>query len=731
MKQKELSECYTTRWKRELVPISKNTLRFAAFEVDSMSGELRKYGLRIKLQDQPFKILEALLAKPGEVVTREELRERIWGNEVFVDFDHGLSAAVNRLRSALGDTAENPRYVETVARRGYRFIGTVERPPVTVTEPVAAPPARKIPWALAALLAVTGIVGIGLWLVFGRTEAPLRLTQVTSLIGSETMPALSPDGEQVAFVWNGEKEDNSDIFVKLVGSETTLRLTSGPGADLLPSWSPDGRQIAFARVHGKTGIYVVSPLGGPERKVMEFAGIDRRTPGPETKIVGDLLYPIVSRPSWSADGKFLAVVRNSEPPEPGDGAVLLVPVNGGEPQTLLAPKAGDKFLSATISPDGQRLAVTKCGAGTPPCEIQIVPLNEGLAAAGAPRTILPYRGQIRGVAWMPDGESLIVGGFELPRFYSWRVFVNKQRAPERIEMAGADAIWPSVSLRGAKFAYGRSILQADLWRLELEGKPEAILSSTARDTSPRFSPDGTRIAFQSARGGENDIWAARADGTGLRQLTKNMGGSSGSPAWSPDGKRIAFDAVRKEGGYGAWIVDAEGGPPRRLSPGAETSWQPNWSPDGKQIYFTSARSGRAEIWRVPVEGGVPEQITRTGGSAGSLSRDGKTLYYVNGFEGQDGIYSQPLAGGEGKLLIAEPIVRVSYDVVPEGIYYITPRDANWCDIRFYDFARRASRVVTKIERPVAFGLSATPDQKTFIYSRPVTGSDLMLIENFR
>ena len=117
-----------------MAAISKNTLRFAAFEVDSESGELRKHGLRIKLQDQPFKILEALLAKPGEVVTREELRERIWGNEVFVDFDHGLSAAVNRLRSALGDTAENPRYVETVARRGYRFIGTVEGPPVIVAD---------------------------------------------------------------------------------------------------------------------------------------------------------------------------------------------------------------------------------------------------------------------------------------------------------------------------------------------------------------------------------------------------------------------------------------------------------------------------------------------------------------------------------------------------------------------------------------------------------------------
>ena len=298
-------------------------------------------------------------------------------------------------------------------------------------------------------------------------------------------------------------------------------------------------------------------------------------------------------------------------------------------------------------------------------------------------------------------------------------------------MAGADAIWPSVSLRGERFAYGRSILQADLWRLELGGKPAAFLSSTARDTFPRLSPDGTRIAFQSARGGENDIWVARADGTELRQLTKNMGGPSSAPSWSPDGRRVAFDTVRKEGGNDVWIVEAEGGPARRLTLEAGSRNRPSWSPDGKRIYFTSARSGRNEIWRVLVEGGAAEQITRKSGNTGILSRDGKTLYYLNGFEGQDGIFAMPLSGGEGKLLIADPIVRESYDVVADGIYYITPRDANWCDIRFYNFAKRGSRVVAKIERPVAFGLSVTPDRKTFIFSRPVTGSDLMMIENFR
>ena len=102
------------------------TVRFGAFEADLSAGELRKGGVRIKLHGQPFEVLTMLLARPGELVTREELRQRLWLTETFVDFDHGVSTAVNRLREALGDSAENPRFIETVPRRGYRFIAPVD-----------------------------------------------------------------------------------------------------------------------------------------------------------------------------------------------------------------------------------------------------------------------------------------------------------------------------------------------------------------------------------------------------------------------------------------------------------------------------------------------------------------------------------------------------------------------------------------------------------------------------
>jgi Tol biopolymer transport system component/DNA-binding winged helix-turn-helix (wHTH) protein len=714
----------------------KRVIRFAAFEVDLESGELRKHGLRIKLQDQPFKILVALLEKPGEVISREELRKRIWGNDTFVDFNHGLNAAVNRLRDALGDSAESPRYVETLARRGYRFVAPLNSAQEQATATaVTAGTRRRLRWAVAVSLASAGLLSVGYWLARGRVAAtPPRLVQVTAHTGSETMPTFSPDGKQVAFVWNGEKEVDANIYAKVVGTETALQLTHDPGADLLPSWSPDGRQIAFVRVHGKTGIYLVSPFGGPERKLLELPGVDLRPSGPETKIVGDLLYPIVNRPSWSADGRYLAVVRNSEPPEFGDGAVLLIPSEGGAPRRMLVPRPGTWYKHPTFSPEGRRMAVAliKAHAGrAQTCELQILGLSPKLDQEGEPRTVLSDCQQLRGIAWTPDGASLVVSGFRLPHHYAWRVSAAKEADPERIEMAGADALWPAVSAVGGRLAFARSVLQADLWRLVKGERPSPFLSSTARDTSPRFSADGKHIAFQSGRGGTNDIWVATADGRGLVQITKNLGRSTGSPVWSPGGQWIAFDSAAQGGGTDVWIVEASGGPPRKLTSGPGSNAVPSWSRDGKSVYFVSSRSGRNEIWRMPVDGGAAEQVTRNGGFAGQESSDGKTLIYTKSDSGSEGLYSVSLAGGKEKQLLADQVVRRSFDVVPRGVYYMAPRDESLCEIRFHELATGHSQMVGEIERPVAFGLSVSPDQKTFLFSRPVTGADLMLIESFR
>ena len=142
-----------------------SVIRFGTFEADLRAGELRRNGSKIRLQDQPFQVLAVLLARPGELVTREELRAKLWPADTFVDFDHGLNAAVKRLRDALGDSAENPCFIETLARRGYRFLAPVKRRAETAKEQTSGIPAAHSYWRFALVTAIVLIAGVVLSLI--------------------------------------------------------------------------------------------------------------------------------------------------------------------------------------------------------------------------------------------------------------------------------------------------------------------------------------------------------------------------------------------------------------------------------------------------------------------------------------------------------------------------------------------------------------------------------------
>ena len=208
-------------------------LRFSVFEVNLQTGELPRKGQKVKLQDQPFQILAALLERPGEVVTREELRGKLWPADTFVDFDHSLNAAIKRLRDALGESAEKPIFIETMARRGYRFIGNVEVPAASVSS-------RPTPWQwlfTGRTAVLGGIAACALALSFvyysrsssskaRRPAAAPDVIPVVTNVGEKYTPSLSPDGQHLAFAWNGGSGPAFSIYVKLVGTEDLLRLTN-------------------------------------------------------------------------------------------------------------------------------------------------------------------------------------------------------------------------------------------------------------------------------------------------------------------------------------------------------------------------------------------------------------------------------------------------------------------------------------------------------------------------
>lgn len=229
----------------------------------------------------------------------------------------------------------------------------------------------------------------------GRGDAgAARLSQISALIGSETMPSLFTGlGQQIAYVWNGENERNADIYVRLTDSETALRLTNDPGPDLLPSWSPDGHQIAFVRIttEGKTGVFVVSPLGGPERKLLELPGVDHRPAGPETRIVGDLLYPMMHRlvvvsgrkvPGGIEIQRAAGTGRRGRPADPGGG--WGGPRNPGAALQELVQISDDFAGWPEVGRDAMH------GVDQRPCQcrLQVVSLSKDLAPEGKPLTVL-------------------------------------------------------------------------------------------------------------------------------------------------------------------------------------------------------------------------------------------------------------------------------------------------------------------------------------------------------
>jgi Tol biopolymer transport system component/DNA-binding winged helix-turn-helix (wHTH) protein len=748
-------------------PSRSRVIRFGVFELDVRSGELRKSGVRIGLQVQPLKLLECLLEHPGEVVTRDELRRRLWPDDTFVDFEQGVNAAVKRLRETLADSAESPRFVETLPRRGYRFIAPVERdgardaespapaavPGASVASvPAVSPPAiedaallahvtapRSSRWRRAAIgMSVVGIVSaVSGWAwLFGRTPPgaaasplPPHVMPLTTLAGSEDGPTFSPDGSHVAFAWEGDAQDNSDIYVTLVGSSEVRRLTTDAARDFAPQWSPDGRQIAYVRAN--TGmsqqVRLMSSLGGSDRMLSDF--------------------PVWAPIAWSPDGRYIAAGRAIVPDAVGHGnGIHIIPVAAGEPRPLTPVEGAANDWSPAFSPDGRRIAYASCKDWQyrSNCHVQVQDLDASFAPSGPPRRLTRRSfWTFSGLTWSRDATFIVFSAREGGLIHLWRVDADGAGQPERIDMAGIDVTFPVMARVGERLAYSRSSEDEDLYHFEPPGSARPIAQSSLKDTNAQFSPDGRRIAFCSARSGDAlEIWVAGADGSRPERLTRGPGTWQCSPSWSPDGTRIAFDSRADDGTWHVWTIGVEGGVPQQITAHAGDQARPTWSRDGRWIYFMWKRDGADDIWRTRGPGGPVERVTQGGSvTAARESPDGTGVWYKRDL-GEAPLFFQPLVGGAARLVV--PCVAAArFSVGPDGVYYMPCPPAG---SRSHDGAIRVLNPTTGQERLFAtltevlwpasgrtdgcFAIS--PDGRTLLYSRLVNrGADLMLIKNFR
>ena len=616
------------------------------------------------------------------------------------------------------------------------------------------------------LAAVTPLVaiaaGIVAWVIWpretpARASAAMRVVQLTALNGLETGPTFSPDGKQVAFSWNGEREDNYDIYVKTVGSSGVRRLTIDPAADTLPVWSPDGQQIAFLRDHpgGGTVVHSVVPTGGGERKLSDF------------RIGGGLS----ARIAWSPDGR--AVVGRPDMAEDvarnGFWALYLIPLDGGAPRRLTGSRAPDIDMAPAFSPDGRSLAYAACTKLTRRvCDINVVDLDSGYAPTAPPRRLVNVGQAVSAVAWARDGRSVVYDTNARGLWELWRVSRDGGTEAERLELAGDHSRSPAIAAAGDRLVFERLSDLVSVFRLADQGPPEPMLVSSASDSNPRFSPDGQRIAFSSGRSGNvEEIWVAAADGSGAQQLTIGPGLRQSLPEWSPDGRQIAFESRDVNGRTQIWIIPADGGVPRRATTDSGEENAPLWSRDGKRIYFLSDRGGQGlwgghDAWQVPAEGGAAARVTEGGSSPVMYeSADGKELIYQRGiiYEstgenrftyqtfGDGPLWAVPVAGGRARQVL--PCVRwLSFAVTGSGIYYSPCGDRHdrnqmngflqtWLPgsqipIQVLDSSTGRTRVLGKVPPPFdSARLAVSPDGLTILVHRNTATADLMAIENFR
>jgi DNA-binding winged helix-turn-helix (wHTH) protein/Tol biopolymer transport system component len=611
-------------------PKQNGIVSFGVFQADLRAGELRRSGAKVKLQEQPFQVLAMLLERPGEIITREELRTRLWPADTFVDFDHGLNAAIKRLRDGLGDSAENPRFVETLARRGYRFIAPVSASKngseSASDQKNISVPQTKRHWRIGLAAAGVLLMGTGAgWVAARHFNSKVEISQQRLTANPADDPVLnaviSPDGKYVAFA------DKAGLFLRVVATGETHSPAVPEGFRARPaSWFPDGSHLlvtALAAPEESSSVWSISVFGGSPRKLADKA---------EGRAV-------------SPDGSQIAFVRGG----PQHQEIWLMSADGERPWKVFG-ETGDFFGPVAWSHDSSRFAfvryVYKSGfhySG----DVSLWICHPG---SGRAHSILSDVRLGESLAWAPDGRLI------------YSLSEPSSASPGLTAYSGDSNLWA---------------LQIDARTNQPVGEARRLTSGPDKKTGLSLSADGKRLTFLRWTG-EAHVYVSQIE-AGSRRLgpPRRLGLDEGRNlpfTWTPDGKSVIFTSDRD--GPSHLFKQRVDQPVADLLVGGDDSvLMARLNPDSSEVFYLlspRAQGGdnRTRLMRVPLSGGTPQLILQRDGIENfQCARLPSTLCVFGHSSAANGFRFStfdPLTGDEKELISAGIGLKYNWSLSPDG-----------------------------------------------------------------
>ena len=582
-----------------LPTVATQQVRFGPFVLDAHAGELFKHGIRLKLQGHPIQILAMLLERPGELITREEIQQKLWPNEsgTFVDFAHGLNTAVRKLRQALGDEAETPQYVETLPRRGYRFVGQLSEmadldpgwrsgirknahaPDITAANATNGLPGtvqgssrtkRTSFRAFIVLPLLAAVLGAALWMSRGkwRTSSPLQVVatkQITfgGMVGngpttSDNFQSIQTDGRRVYFATSAQTAQLRSIAI--TGGEETTIPTSLKDPVIL-HLSPNGDYLIVRNALGESGsteaqLLLVATNGGAARRLGNIEAQDA---------------------AFAPDGKTIVFAKGQ--------ALFMTDTQGAAP-VKLADVAGYPFW-LRWSPDGQRMRFSVQEATT-----QKSSLWE-MGPDGKLRPLLSTWEKGQQVCcgiWTADGRNfLFLNGVQY-----W--YVDEHTAsdpkPAMLTSSGLSITAAVANPIGKEIFVSAMSPKAEVFAWDLKADRATLLYPEVRPFRLVYSPSGEQVAYTKRVDQGYELWLANVKGTDRRLVATAW--RFAMVAFSPNGKKFAFSSRQADKSWKTYWGDVEGGVWHEIPGPPENKVDPNWSPDGQTILFGQPPAYMAE-----------------------------------------------------------------------------------------------------------------------------------------